>query len=274
MATITWVGDTSSAWGTGANWSGGAEPSNDDTVYIDGTVSIDGVDKSAVHLDALIIRETYTGQFGTSAANPVKIAVDGECSILGGSAVYINSGASNPIVNLLVSMPVPQRVVDIGGTVTYGQFLRGTVTSAASYTGFALEPIDDNPFNLPQTTLTGGTLTTADISNATLWITTATTLTTANFMDATCWNYAGTFTTVNCVGRFTNFKHYHTATITTLNIKKGAFFDGSLDRRTKTITNVILHENSSIDKGNMTLTNDVKTPARLVASKYTATGAR
>ncbi len=153
MATVTWIGGTSIAWGTGTNWSGGSEPSGGDTVYIDGNVSIAGVDKSAVNVAA------------------------------------------------------------------------------------------------------------------------ATTLTTANVIDSVLLNHAGTFTTVNVIGRSAEFKHYHTAIITTVNVKAGGFFNGAVDRRTKTITNVILHKAGRFAAGNMTLTNGVKGPSRLTATDYTDLGA-
>lgn len=272
MSTITWQGTTSSAWGTGTNWSGGSEPSTGDTVYIDGAVSIDGVDKSAVNLAALIIRETYTGQFGTSAANPVKVACAGECSVLGGSAVYLNSGGSNPIVNLVVTMPTPDRVFDLGGTVTYGAIHRGTVTSAATFTNSSFEPLDGNPLNLPNLTFTGGTHTVGDLINVTAKVVTATTMTTSNCINSVIWNYALTCTTANLIGKRTEFKHYNTATITTVEIKDGAFFNGSVDRRTKTVSNVILHKGGRVAAGNITLTNGVKTPARLTATEYSDAG--
>lgn len=274
MATVTWLGTSSSAWATGANWSGGSEPSNDDTVIIDGAVSIDGVDKSSVHLDYLIIRPTYTGQFGSSAANPVKIAVDNACDVQGGSAVYLNSGGSNPIVALTVKMPTPQTVFDIGGTVTKGAFHRGKIYSAATFTNLALEPMDDNPLNLPQPTLTGGTITTLDTEGVELWITTATTITTLNQIEGTVFNYAGTLTTVNVIGRNAEFKHFNTATITTVNAKKGGYFNASVDGRAKTVTNItrtlggVVNNNNGV--GTITVTNGVKTSAGIADNIYGA----
>lgn len=269
MATPIWVGGTSRDWNTDANWSTAAKPANGDTAIIDGTVDIDGYDASGVNLAALIIRETYTGQFGTSSANPLKVACAGECSVLGGSAVYLNSGASNPIVNLFVKMKTPQTIFDIGGTVTYGEILRGRPISAASFTALALQGFENNALNLTQPTFNGGTIASAKFHYTDLWIMAATTFTAMRHKFGVCWNYAGTLTAANIeIGAV--LKQYHTATSTTIEVEPGGFLDGSVDRRTKTITNLILHEGGNADVGNITLTNGVKKPSRLAATNYGA----
>lgn len=52
-------------WSTAANWSGGAVPVAADDVVIDGSVNICwGLAQSAVDLDTLVIRQTYTGKIG------------------------------------------------------------------------------------------------------------------------------------------------------------------------------------------------------------------
>lgn len=280
MATITWAGTTNNDWATGSNWSGGAEPANDDTVIIDGAVSIAGIDKSAVHLDYLFIRPTYTGQFGTSAATPVKVAVDNACVIQGGSqsgGVFLNSGGSNPIVSLTVNMPTPQHIFDIGGTVTYGLFRRGTIFTSAVFTNLTQDPLDGNSLNLPDTKFNGGSAVTWDNVGANASINAATTFTTANIISSVVWNNAGTLTTVNVIGRGAEFKHYHTATITTIECKYGGYLNASVDGRAKTITNVIRHPSARVNLNNgggtITVTNGVKSPARYTDSEYGDPGA-
>lgn len=274
MATITWTGTASSDWATGANWSGGAEPANDDTVIIDGTVNIDGIDKSSVHIDYLFIRPTYTGRFGTSAASPVKVAVDNAAVIQGGSpidGVFLNSGASNPIVSLTVAMPTPQHKCDIGGTVTNAWFQRGTISSSAAITNLTHEPTGNNPLNLPDTKINGGSATVFDCHNSNAAVMVAANIATLNLVNGTLWNHAGTYTTVNIIGN-AEFKHYHTATITTVNCKTGGYFNAGLDARAKTVTNIILYSESAVNLDNgansITATNGVKTPARLTALSY------
>lgn len=71
---FTWIGGSSSAWGTAANWSGNAVPGSGDSIYFDGGCSPNcspTLPGSAISVAAVNIHSSYTGTIAQNGANAI-----------------------------------------------------------------------------------------------------------------------------------------------------------------------------------------------------------
>lgn len=141
MATVTWLGTTSTDITTGANWSGGAQPTAADDVIITGGNAVGGGTlSSAGNLASLIVRD-FTSTIGTSTSDlVVDLAASSVVSIDTSGKAYIDFNASDVDVNVYATATTT-------GT-TRGLHLKGAGTNDLNVYGSAsvllLEDLDND----------------------------------------------------------------------------------------------------------------------------------
>lgn len=125
MANITWLGTTSTAFGTSANWSGGAVPSASDSIRFVANYSnaIAAHDFSGTALADVVIEKGYTATIGSKTGN-LKLT----CTFFefaGTGVSYIDLAASSIAPRVVATASSP-------GTGLYALYLIGSALTTLS----------------------------------------------------------------------------------------------------------------------------------------------
>lgn len=267
MSTCIWTGSVSSTFATDGNWLGGSAPVNSDTVYIQGTVSITGASTGLTGL-VFVVDPTYTGTIGSSTTYLSFTAASFNFAGLNTSYIDLGSSAISAIVTNT-----------IGATAnTAGLYLKGSALTSLSVSGgyVALAGLDAETSSVTTARVTnsgsqlilgsGVTLTTASVSDGTLYVNCAATTVTVNSGTAYT-SGTGAITTITQNGGTCYPRS--SGTITTHNINAGTA-NYLVSPVARTVTNLKLNPGGTLihDPAILTITNKTNPdyPIRVTAS--------
>ena len=220
MATYTWTGTTSDAFGTAGNWTPSGPPTTGDTAIFNhvATRSLAGSDQSAVLLASLVVTDAFSYAIGTAGtelqigatlAEFGKPTGNGQ-SYSGPTGMFINYGTNSNISTVYgtgSSTPATGKdLLHIRGTHTSNE-----LTMQGGSVGIATNSASDTA-TYPTINVTGGRLN----------IGTGATLTTITIAGGTVVDRAA-ITTLNINGG--TVETYGTFAITTVNNKTGGRFN-------------------------------------------------
>jgi hypothetical protein len=243
MATYTWTGASSTAWGTAGNWSPSGPPATSgDTAIFDqnATQAVAGSDQSATTLAALIIYDTCTKNIG-DATTPLKIGATlveigkpknngTEATTSMGRVNLDLAAAATSVTAYKTATTLPDtglEAVRLKGSHTSNTF---TATAGTSY-GLATNAVGDTA-TFATVNVSGGlvnigsgvTLTTLTVSGNAAQVFKNSAATTLAIDAGTVSSYGDyTDTTVTLTGGTYRFGHRKTGgnSITTLNLRGG-----------------------------------------------------
>lgn len=255
-------------WDNAENWSTGSVPvSSDDVVFEDNSVSVlYGLNASAVTLDSLTIKMSYTGSIGLSVNNSAGYSEYRDIYLqIGATAIDIGEGSGNGSTRIYINTGSAQTTLSVYGSSsgregTYPIIFKGTHASNAAYV--LRGSVDVAPFAGEAATIatlaigyissqksdakvrlsSGVTATNIEKSGGELDIDCAST--TFSQTEGTSRVTGGTHAAVDIDGGTTYYTS--TGTLTTLNIGSGGVFDTSGDMKSKTVTNCNLYSGGSI----------------------------
>jgi len=270
----TWNGNTSADWATAANWNEAVRPCATDTVFFtSGSNPCAGYDASTTGLTALIVGANYSGNLGTSSANPLKFSATRVLLYGGGAANHLGSGTTGDWDELVLDTSGSQVYTFVGenggGFMPECVFVDGALTvDSGIATTLYVEPRSGDT---PELTLSTPTFTNVYIlsANATMTMSGAGTITNLYMLSGTTTITAGTVTNTRQFGGAIVWNT--TSTATSIEVFAGSF-DFSGDFRAKTVTTFHAHTASTIDLStgidNITFTNTMESygePAILTA---------
>jgi len=272
--TYIWTGATSTDFSVATNWTtngvvASSTPCDNDDVIIDaGTGGITaGLDQSSCDFDSLVIGPNFDYSVGNSTTDELKFAADLLVVAGGGDGQYLKAvspGWDEVIIKEVGPNGTDDCYLD-GSTSGTVNIKKGTVEIE---TGLAITTLVIDP--------TAGTAANVSVNSeatvTTLFMRTGA-MTLAGGTVTTTYMDSGTFavnsgTVTNLVQRGGTTTWKTTSTMTDAKIFAGTF-DGSLDVRPKTITNLQSHYGATINLdnsvGNITVTNGVRRFAGTVA---------
>jgi hypothetical protein len=258
-------------WSVAANWDTGAVPVTGDDVYVENSASsiLYGLLQSAVTLNSLHIRATFTGTIGLPRVNgtgtkayfeyrTAYLTIGATTLNIGNGAgagsgrVKINVGANQCTCNVYntgstAESNVPSflflgthaaNAMNVNkGNVGIANFAGEVATVATLQVGYVTNQAGDSTVYCGS----GCTLTTIDCLGGATTINSN--VTTATVLGGTLTVAGGTWTTLNAWGGKTFCKS--TGVFATSNIGSGATLDCSQDMRAKTFTNVTINKGGS-----------------------------
>lgn len=143
MATNVWTGTASALWVTAGNWSLAAEPvATNDVIIPGGTRSIDCNGMTAVALNSIHILDGYKGTIGSSGS-PCTGSVTGAKGIIhnGSGKLYFTDDASGVTANVLLEGANNGDLLEVDGTITFLEIMRGKCTVKGASTGIITNAI-------------------------------------------------------------------------------------------------------------------------------------
>ena len=254
MATIFWVGGTSTAWDTAANWSGGAVPSNSDTVvFTDSRITVNqnvaGATTTNVPLN-IYLDPSYEGNLGSSGTYLTFDASNiTQVYIAGTGKQYLNIASGDTITEMIVltdNKASDAVNIDADGTLTNLFVLKGqvNVVSGANVTTMNIAYESSKTGDATVNIQAAAAVTT--VNQAAGVLNSAEAVTTLNMEGGAATWTDGNITTVNIHGGGTLVYKSDTHTITALNVFNG-FCDLSQEGSPKTITNCNIYNQGTVD---------------------------
>lgn len=254
MAVRTWQ-DVDGNWANTANWSGGAVPVDTDTIVIaTGNKDIaSGMDQSAVDPAAVYFGEDFSGTVGTPAS-PLKL---GTVTMFRYNASLCQSFNFWPATCTTGVIEATHSIADAfygsAGTWTKLIVLGGPSIRFGAATVLTAATIGQRRGSATPIGVTidsGVTLTAVRLSGGHVWCEAA--AVTLEILGQGVWDHEGAstydITTLNISGGRFNWKSA-AGTITKVNAY-GGVFDGSLDPRSKTITNMDAYAGAYVNINN------------------------
>ncbi len=249
MATRTWVGGTSSDWGTASNWAENVVPADDDEVYIvSGVVDIDGSDQSAVTLDLMVVGPQYTGTIG-STLTALQINSDvfdfsgmGTYSYLSGTLDTVtiqNTSTSTTALTLSECTIDTLRVLGGNGTVTIDD--ASTVTTKIEQVGATAITTSI----ASDTTIGGSCELVIEAGKMELNVAVPTITVFGGSLES---DHTGTVTTLEIYDGLVRWSPSADCTITTLTVYGGKFDASESTTPTYTVTDTTVHAQGVIDE--------------------------
>lgn len=265
--TFYWTGASSTNFSTAANWTtngvvASQAPCDNDDVIIDaGTAGITtGLNQASCDFDSLVIGPNFDYSVGNSTSDELIFAADLVVVAGGGDGQFLKA-ASPGWDEVIIKEVGPNGTDDCyldGSTAGTVNIKKGTVEieTGLAITTLVIDPTAGTAANVSVNT--EATITSLFIRTGALTLAGGTITTT--YMDAgTITANAGTMTNLVQRGGTTTWKT--TSTLTDAKVFAGTF-DGSLDVRPKTITNLQSHHGATINLdnsvGNITVTNGVR----------------
>ena len=267
-------------WSTAANWDGGVVPINSDIVIIENTADniTYGLGQSAMTLDELHIKQSFTGSLGLIEVNEsgyeeyletyleigATLVFIGQGDGSGSGRIKLNTGSDQVALNVYNNGSPTD--TDLKSTMwkgtsasnevnitkgSFGAAILGSevATIATLKVGFASE----SQINTDSDVLLGSgvTLTTVDMQGGTVEINSN--VTTVNQTNGNS-SLLGTITATTITLDGGNCYYRTSGTCTTLNVSGEGVFDCRRDMRSRTITNLTIYKGATIHDPFKTIT--------------------